>query len=135
MCEFCKRFDFSTAKTEVDKHGARLLTGICNTKFSENEQFNFCPVCGRRLKDNVVDMKWISIKEKLPPLNQDVLVYYCGKKDWNKDLDGMAISDRYIFRITSSSEGWETWRNPFEYFGSNYEITHWMPLPEPPKEV
>ena len=46
MCEFCKRFDFSTAKTEIDKHGARLLTGICNTKFPETEQFNFCPVCG-----------------------------------------------------------------------------------------
>lgn len=49
MCEFCKRFDFSTAKTEIDKHGARLLTGICNTKFSKEEQFNFCPVCGKQL--------------------------------------------------------------------------------------
>lgn len=42
MCEFCKRFDFSTAK----QYGARLLTGICNTKFPEADQFNFCPVCG-----------------------------------------------------------------------------------------
>ena len=46
MCEFCKRFDFSTAKTEIDKYGARLITGICNTKFPEADQFNFCPVCG-----------------------------------------------------------------------------------------
>ena len=58
MCEFCKKFDFSTAKTEVDKHGARLLTGICNTKFSENEQFNYCPVCGRILiKDSFLEDK------------------------------------------------------------------------------
>lgn len=51
MCEFCKKFDFSTAKAEVDKYGARLLTGICNTKFGEDGQFNFCPVCGEKIKD------------------------------------------------------------------------------------
>ena len=78
-------------------------------------------------------MKWISVEEKLPSIGQDVLVYYRGKKDWNADLDGMAVTDRYIFRPISSLGGWEKWRHPFEYFGSNYEITHWMYLPEPPK--
>lgn len=46
MCEFCNKFDFSTAKVEIDKYGARLLTGISNTKLPEVDQFNFCPVCG-----------------------------------------------------------------------------------------
>ena len=28
----------------------------------------------------------------------------------------------------------EGWQSPWQYFFWNYEITHWMPLPEPPKE-
>lgn len=49
MCEFCEKFDFSGAKVEVDNHGARILLALCNTKFSEEEQFQYCPVCGRKL--------------------------------------------------------------------------------------
>jgi Zn finger protein HypA/HybF involved in hydrogenase expression len=49
-CEFCERFDFSTAKIEVDKYSARILLTLCNTKFSKEEQFNFCPVCGRDMR-------------------------------------------------------------------------------------
>lgn len=52
-CEFCKRFDFSTAKIEVDKYSARILLALCNTKFDKDEQFNFCPKCGQKLsKEN-----------------------------------------------------------------------------------
>ncbi len=49
-CEFCKRFDFSTAKIEVDKYSARILLALCNTKFNKEEQFNFCPNCGQAIK-------------------------------------------------------------------------------------
>ena len=48
-CEFCERFDFSTAKIEIDKYSARILLALCNTKFDKKEQFNFCPKCGGRL--------------------------------------------------------------------------------------
>ena len=123
MCEFCKRFDFSTAKTEVDKHGARLLTGICNTKFSEDEQFNFCSVCGRRLKDNVADMKWTSLKEAYPPKDTYVLVY---KGDFIGDM-----MDVFCY------EGGDTWKDCYGYSSTTEGegITHWMPLPEPPQEI
>ena len=50
MCEFCKKFDFSAAKVEVTKYGANILLALCNTKFDKEEQFNFCPVCGRDLR-------------------------------------------------------------------------------------
>ena len=49
-CMFCKKFDFSTATTEITKHGARILLALCNTRFPKEKQFNFCPVCGKRLK-------------------------------------------------------------------------------------
>ena len=50
MCEFCKKFDFATAKTEATKYSANILLALCNTKFKKEEQFNFCPVCGRDVR-------------------------------------------------------------------------------------
>ena len=52
MCEFCKNFDFSTAKAVTDQYGAKIESTICNTHFPEKEQFNYCPVCGRLLIKN-----------------------------------------------------------------------------------
>ena len=49
-CNFCEKFDFATAKTEVTKYGANILLALCNTKFLKEEQFNFCPVCGKDLR-------------------------------------------------------------------------------------
>lgn len=49
-CSFCEQFDFSKAKTEVDRYGARILLAVSNTMFLEGEQFNYCPVCGSDLK-------------------------------------------------------------------------------------
>lgn len=48
-CDFCKRFDFSTAKIEVDKYNAKILLALCNTKFDIEEQFKYCPKCGESL--------------------------------------------------------------------------------------
>lgn len=50
MCEFCEKFDFSMATTEVTKYGANIVLALCNTRFSKEEQFNFCPVCGRDMR-------------------------------------------------------------------------------------
>lgn len=48
-CDFCKKFDFAGARAEVNKYGAHISLAICNTKFPNDERFNFCPMCGRRL--------------------------------------------------------------------------------------
>ena len=50
MCEFCENFDFAMAKVEVTKYGANILLALCNTRFDKEEQFNFCPVCGRDMR-------------------------------------------------------------------------------------
>ena len=55
---------------------------------------------------------WISVKDRLPEDGQDVLVW---------DDGGFAYID---VRLCG------TWK-----YGGNYGVTHWMPLPEPPKEV
>ena len=59
--------------------------------------------------------KWISIDEKLPENEERVLVYIDSKR-YGKTLD----TDRYL----RDSDSWARWNN---------HITHWMPLPEPPK--
>lgn len=47
-CDFCRVFDFSSARTQVDKYGARVSLALSTTRFDREEQFNYCPVCGRR---------------------------------------------------------------------------------------
>ena len=46
MCEFCKRFDFGSAASELDKYGARIVMAGGRYRFPIDRQFNFCPLCG-----------------------------------------------------------------------------------------
>ena len=50
MCEFCEKFDFSTAKPEISGNFAHIVMALCNTRFPKEQQFNYCPVCGESLK-------------------------------------------------------------------------------------
>lgn len=60
------------------------------------------------------EMNWISVKDKLPEPLEDVLVCYtCGK-----------VTCSYKLYIC----GWSL-------EGLYGPVTHWMPLPQPPKEV
>ena len=69
-----------------------------------------------------VKQEWISAKDRLPKIDQKVLVYDAGDETeihvyhLREDLDGLYWDD----------EG--GWAVDFE------NVTHWMPLPEPPKE-
>ena len=78
--------------------------------------------------------KWISVKDRMPELGQEVLVYAVGKADGFIGEHDIEICNRYIFHLFPTSPGYETWSSPRQYFHSDYEITHWMLLPEPPKE-
>lgn len=69
-----------------------------------------------------VKQEWISVKDRLPERDQKVLVYDAGDETeihvyhLREDLDGLYWDDE---------SGWAV---DFE------NVTHWMPLPEPPKE-
>lgn len=60
-------------------------------------------------------MEWISVKDKLPLLYDRVLCLY--------ETGTMEVS----FRV--SKKGF-----CYEEFKTTGKVTHWMPLPEPPKE-
>lgn len=63
-------------------------------------------------------MKWISCGEKLPPLGEDVIFYV-----------GAGGSIEVGWRSGLASQ--YTWVAG-EYYWDSSEISHWMPLPEPP---
>ena len=81
------------------------------------------------------ETQWISVKDRFPELGKDVLVYAVGKIDGFIGEREIAICKRYTMRVFPSAPEHETWSSPWRYFHTDYEITHWMPLPEPPKEV
>lgn len=65
-------------------------------------------------------LKWISVEERLPNVGEKVMV--CGVKN------GMQVGAfRGISRLGKNRK-W-LWKKD-----TILEVTHWMPLPEPPKE-
>lgn len=65
--------------------------------------------------------KWISVKDRLPQNRQRVLV--C-----NKD-ENYPIVSRYRDLSLDENCGYDEWLSP----AGECKVTHWMPLPEPPK--
>ena len=63
--------------------------------------------------------KWISVEDRLPEDDQDVLV--CVNKN---TIDTGYCSFGYDPSV----------RNWYAYASVSNNVTHWMPLPEPPKE-
>ena len=72
----------------------------------------------------IVPFKWISVEERLPKREEYVLVRY-----QNNDMIVACVFDRdecMTFWRAQTDEGW--------CCDCDTEPTHWMPLPEPPKE-
>ena len=71
-----------------------------------------------RLQGDTVLQRWIPVEEFLPKHNTRVLVYSAGH---------FAISEIYA---EDPFDGCPMW----DFTGTGADPTHWMPLPEPPKE-
>lgn len=66
---------------------------------------------GYQVKDSGKNNGWISVKDKMPENYKPVLVY---DQEWGIRIDAVSIK-------------------PFEDFVHYGYVTHWQPLPEPPK--
>ena len=95
----------------------------CNHMFEVDET---CDRCGfgsvyllakaqERIQQLESERRWIPVSERLPDLEVSVLTYYCG----------VCVGELY------EDGAWEI--SGFEGFVLE-EVTHWMPLPPPPKE-
>ena len=112
-----------------------LQDRIAASEATIKRQSNIIQVKDRDLH-RAIDAKsqWIPVTERLPEKDIEVLVFAEGKIEGFFGDTVIAISKRYDFNIFTDSEGVEVWQSPWQYFLTDYEITHWMPLPEPPKE-
>lgn len=70
--------------------------------------------------------KWISVEERLPEISDVVLVIASGKPRENIELH-----DAFLIASFWGDEGWIA--DGYEEWDA-VNVTHWMPLPEPPKE-
>ena len=71
--------------------------------------------------------KWISVEERLPDDDANVLVHAI-----YKNKESVIVMTSYTHRMYGYNI--EGWRSPWQYFFYDHEITHWMPLPEQPEE-
>ena len=62
--------------------------------------------------------KWISVDERLPDVAEKVITY-----------NGNFVSENWLCTVASKVGKIKVWAY------SEGFVTHWMPLPEPPKEV
>ena len=73
-------------------------------------------------------MNWISVKDRLPKESEHV-IGYC-----RTNINPEWHVEPLLFDIYDKKE---LWAYLFAYKGYDYaiEISHWMPLPEPPKDL
>lgn len=64
---------------------------------------------------------WISVKERLPKTYVSVLVYIPNEKPFPTVREGFYAGDK---------KGWYA----FCHDEKHDDVTHWMPMPEPPEE-
>lgn len=70
---------------------------------------------------------WISVSEKLP--TPDTRVIASAIDNYGESI---VVITEYTHRLYGL--GMTGWIEPWQYFSCDYKITHWMPLPEAPKE-
>ena len=70
--------------------------------------------------------EWISAKDRLPDVYTPVLVTYIGWQDGEQHCDEVATIGLF--------SKWHWWDGGDTEEEVLVTITHWMPLPEPPKE-
>lgn len=72
---------------------------------------------------------WIPVKRGLPEDDVNVLITYADIDD--DQYVGIDITNYGYAYLGGNKLDFKEWRSPFEYFGSNYKVVAWRPLPEP----
>ena len=106
----------------------KLIDLIIDAKRTDPETGSFTEYLADCLINNGVTVQeWISVKDKLPPYNRDVLVY-------RPNMAMKFLVDNYEGYYGEDDDEWhEGWVRYGKDVHGNQVITHWSYLPHPPK--
>lgn len=98
------------------------LRAMPNGAFNNLNGRQAANLIGRSIDDAPTVGGWISVKDRLPGCDDGVVIAIAEYDD------GWCT----VLAWRNEKTGWDTDDPLFE---DGMEVTHWMPLPEPPKEV
>ena len=99
-------------------------SGLVNNDLPTLEQ-----IADHLIANGVTIQKWIPVTERLPESKTKILVYGGNELIWVNGVN-KPMPSVYTGYMRGLGEGWFTWDEK-KYI---VNVTHWMPLPEPPKE-
>ena len=76
--------------------------------------------------------KWIPVTERLPEIGTYIIAGHM-KYDYEKEYTHFVDAAYFGPRWNDADYSWQTFNDWFEG-QQEFEITHWMPLPDTPKE-
>lgn len=122
---FVLRPDKDTAAVEA----LRAYAHATDNKTLSNDIYNWVGK-GVTVTDNHVGGKWISVKERLPLEEWE---YFTAENDWDVYPCLAVVKNnrggRYVTKMFYTGENFVD----DDYVRYTAQVTHWMPLPEPPK--
>ena len=98
-------------------------------QLSEESIFEFVKQYAQHLEESA----WISVDERLPEIEQDVLLFNSWKNKSGELVESMLAGYLSEFTTRKTAGGVV---NSCDWRGSEYifNITHWRPLPKPPTQ-
>ena len=94
------------------------MSGLACEYESGSCELTSCRSCNARniadhlISNGVTVQEWVSVEDRLPEENTTVIV---------------ATDNEIVFQCLYSYDGWDLWDD------NDVNITHWQPMPQPPK--
>lgn len=94
------------------------MSGLACEYESGSCELTSCRSCNARniadhlISNGVTVQEWVSVEDRLPEENTTVIV---------------ATDNGIVFQCLYSYDGWDLWDD------NDVNITHWQPMPQPPK--
>ena len=106
---------------------------ICANDYSDHTEDEY--IADTLLDNGVTVQEWIPVTERLPECDKEVLLIVHGWGDrlyYTGCLHRQESERSWLTGIESKASDWKIWG--FSYL-RDPSVTHWMPMPQPPKEV